>query len=66
MVEEDKAKFIFRLASEFHNDVTEIYETVCDDETHEMAVKQIDALIFKLRILKTNLIPKEIDEKEEI
>lgn len=62
MVEENKAKALFNITSELHDDLSEVYELASDGENVE-ATKTIDKLILHLRMLKTNLILKEQDEQ---
>lgn len=54
----NKKRVIFLLTEEFHNDVTDIYELLMDEENKE-AFELIDELRQKLKALKDNLIKKE-------
>ncbi len=60
-----RVDFIFDLTTTYHEEVTVIYELVSELEDSE-AIKSIDTLIANLRVLKTNLIGKEKDEKQEL
>lgn len=54
----NKERVVFSLTEEFHNDVTNIYELVMDEDNEE-AFELIDELRQKLKALKDNLIKKE-------
>lgn len=53
-----KIDLIFSLTNEFHTDIDNIYEHLCDDENQE-GFSLIDELRRKLKALKDNLIKKE-------
>lgn len=54
----NKERVVFSLTEEFHNDITNIYELVMDEDNEE-AFELIDELRQKLKALKDNLIKKE-------
>jgi uncharacterized phage infection (PIP) family protein YhgE len=59
-MDSNKQRVVFSLTNEFHNDITNIYESVMDEENSE-AFEIIDELRSKLKGLKDNLIKnKEI------
>lgn len=57
-MDENKARTIYHLTEEVHNDTTEIYELLMDEE-NEDAIKKIDILRRKLKELKDNVIKRD-------
>lgn len=53
-----KEAVIFSLTNEFHDDITNIYESLIDNET-TVGFKIIDELRQKLKALKDNLTKKD-------
>lgn len=53
-----KAKIISSLTGELHDDITNIYEYLMDEEINE-GITLIDKTIAKLRHLKSNVTIKE-------
>lgn len=53
-----KIELIFSLTNEFHIDIDNIYEHLCEGE-NQQGFSLIDELRKKLKVLKDNLIKKE-------
>lgn len=52
-----QARSVSLLIDDCHDDLNNIYEKIVDEES--TASKAIDALIAKLRVIKTNLVNRD-------
>jgi hypothetical protein len=57
-MEKNKYNSIYSLTDELHNDITDIYEAMMDDE-FDIAVKLIEITRGKLKDLKDNIFKDE-------